>query len=81
MHTNSFKIQFFYRNDKVTLNDENGKELECVHTAGKGWHVIDDEDKKCIKRVSYYQWIPYVLLLQVRSIIIVNNFVAYDKKN
>ena len=52
------------------MDTVDGEKLECVFTKGVGWHAKYDEDKKCIKRVSYYQCIPYVLLLQVSSIII-----------
>ena len=52
------------------MDTVDGGKFDCIFTEGRGWHAKDDPTKKCIKRVSYYQWIPYVLLLQVSSIII-----------
>ena len=52
------------------MDTVDGGKFDCIFTKGIGWHAKDEPDKKCIKRVSYYQWIPYVLLLQVSSIII-----------
>ena len=52
------------------MDTVDGGKLDCIFTEGIGWHAKDDQDNKCIKRISYYQWIPYVLLLQVSSVII-----------
>ena len=56
----------FISNDNVNIQNENGEEVKCEWERQVGWHVVGDETKTCNKRVSYYQWIPYVLLLQVR---------------
>ena len=66
------QIPLSFRNDKVT--NHNGD--KCVWKADKGWIVEDKFNPdttpmKCIKSIGYYQWIPYVLLIQVRSL---NNF-------
>ena len=49
-------------------NVEDGEGRECVWEKG-AWFVKEtlgsDVPEKCVKRVSYYQWIPYILLLQV----------------
>ena len=52
------------------MDTVDGEKLDCVFTEGIGWHEKENANNKCIKRVSYYQWIPYVLLLQVSSVII-----------
>ena len=52
------------------MDTVDGENLDCIFTKGIGWHAEVDANKKCIKRVSYYQWIPYVLLIQVSSVII-----------
>ena len=52
-------------NDEVYFQDKHGEQVKCEWDGRVGWHVLGDETKKCNKRVSYYQWIPYVLLLQV----------------
>ena len=35
------------------------------NTYQEGWVLERDKNKPCIKSLGYYQWIPFVLLLQV----------------
>ena len=65
--TNIFNCSESHRNDKVDFEDDNGEELRCEYTSSIGWHAMGDQGNKCHKRVSYYQWVPYVLFLQVSS--------------
>ena len=48
-------------NISTDITDTNG--VPCVYRENK-WYTFEDHPKKCIKRIGYYQWIPYVLLLQ-----------------
>lgn len=51
----------FFRYDFVTNHE--GK--QCMWEGDQlGWHVKETQEK-CIKRIGYFQWLPYVLLLQV----------------
>ena len=75
---NIFNCSDLLRNDKVDFEDDNGEELRCEYTSGIGWHAMGDQGNKCHKRVSYYQWVPYVLLLQVSATTYYISYV-YDK--
>ena len=44
------------------VQDDAGEDCEWN---GSYWHVKGYENQKCVNRVSYYQWIPYILLIQV----------------
>ena len=45
------------------ITDHNGD--KCTYREYKGWVLERDYNEPCIKAVGYYQWIPFVLLLQV----------------
>lgn len=48
--------------DSVTDSDGN----ECIYAGSEkqGWVLKDNIDTPCVKGIGYYQWIPFVLLLQ-----------------
>ena len=46
------------------VQDDAGEDCEW-NDSKKYWHVKGYDDQKCVSRVSYYQWIPYILLIQV----------------
>ena len=60
---NSYENLYIFRND-VNLRDHNGK--DCEWRGDQTGLVVKETGKPCIKGIGYYQWIPYVLLLQVR---------------
>ena len=60
---NSHKNPYIFRND-VNLKDHNGN--DCEWKGDETGFVVQGTDKPCVKSIGYYQWIPYVLLLQVR---------------
>ena len=59
----SHKNPYIFRND-VNLKDHNGN--DCEWKGDEIGFVVQGTDKPCVKSIGYYQWIPYVLLLQVR---------------
>ena len=59
----SYKNSYIFRYD-VNLKDHDGK--DCEWKGDETGFVVKGTDKPCVKSIGYYQWIPYVLLLQVR---------------
>ena len=59
----SYKNSYIFRYD-VNLKDHDGN--DCEWKGDKTGFVVQGTDKPCVKSIGYYQWIPYVLLLQVR---------------
>ena len=60
------KYTFIFRSDD-NVRDNNGN--KCVWEGDKTGFVVEDpvdgKSVPCVKGIGYYQWIPYVLLLQV----------------
>ena len=49
------------------MTDHAGRECNWEGNV-KGWALKDNPDEQCVKKIGYYQWIPYVLLIQVHLI-------------
>jgi hypothetical protein len=47
------------------IADHNGSKCTYREAKNRGWVLERDENEPCIKTLGYYQWIPFVLFLQV----------------
>ena len=64
---NSSIVDFpYFRQYPGEVTDSHNRQCRYAGSENGGWVVdVDGTDEPCIKTIGFYQWIPFVLLIQV----------------